>query len=634
MSSNNDAVILNPLFDESSSSHRSFIEFAHKLSMISIMNANDYFISDALKSTIANVETDEYSVKLVAAISVLADLARQGWQINVIDGIVNVHRPKIDHRNHDAEKVRIRNQELVIRNEQLREPSITKFISSMENSKHPKLSIRHLIRDRNELASSLRKVRDLPYPERLDELKSVVNPYIQIAEDNKFCDYTHHRLLDIWRYFRHTWSTKYSKPPGRFLQIIIRDKSQPSHPVIGIAAIGCPVMQISVRDNWIGWDTESIINRSIKNPTVETGIWISKMITSALSEIYLDDFYTEGLLTPSDIDDPTIEIIDRLINYSLECKTKHNFGGSVSGSSWKSFAETYLYKSKRSDVLSDMLRAKIVVKKYFKNNPSPETVKEFILSRDGSEVFKQILRIVKYNRIGIAMAEIIVCGAVDPYGPILGGKLVSMLASSPEIVSIYQNKYYNHESVIASSMAGRPIVRPSNIVFLGTTSIFGVGSSQYNRLKMPCSLIGGKPNEYLSYIELGRTSGFGTSHFSLNTVSALVDCMHDTAPSRRTDSIFGDGSRPRLRKINLGLTMLNFPAHKLLQHGRERIVYGVPLARNIKEYLLGIDDAPDYMFNFDNPKSSTDIISSWWRERWLDRRIESDDVLNSVGRSV
>ena len=70
----------------------------------------------------------------------------------------------------------------------------------------------------------------------------------------------------------------------------------------------------------------------------------------------------------------------------------------------------------------------------------------------------------------------------------------------------------------------------------------------------------------------------------------------------------------------------------LLQHGRERIVYGVPLARNYREYLLGMDEAPDYIFSLEDPKASTAAISNWWIERWLLSRMESDDVLAQVER--
>ena len=141
---------------------------------------------------------------------------------------------------------------------------------------------------------------------------------------------------------------------------------------------------------------------------------------------------------------------------------------------------------------------------------------------------KKVLRKAKADRVGIAMADITVCGAVAPYSPILAGKLVSMLAASPEVVDAYQRRYLEQESEIASSMAGRPIVRPSKLVFLGTTSLYSTGSSQYNRLRMPAELIGGRRGERLEYLEIGRSEFDGTSHFTTGTVDALVKLVQQS----------------------------------------------------------------------------------------------------------
>jgi hypothetical protein len=230
------------------------------------------------------------------------------------------------------------------------------------------------------------------------------------------------------------------------------------------------------------------------------------------------------------------------------------------------------------------------------------------------------------------MADITVCGAIAPYGPILGGKLVSLLAASPEVVDAYQRRYLEQESEIASSMAGRPIVRPSELVFLGTTSLYGIGSSQYNRLRMPAELIGGRPGERLEYRQIGRSEAYGTSHFTAGTVDALVTLVQQSSNGQRVNSIFGEGVSPKFRKLRHGLDELNLPTDTLLQHGRERIVYGVPLARNFREYLLGMEASPDYLFSVDDPKARTKAIATWWMDRWLSPRIESDDVLAQVER--
>jgi hypothetical protein len=80
----------------------------------------------------------------------------------------------------------------------------------------------------------------------VDVLQSSIEPVIEVCETDK-----QHRLFRIFRYY---WSSPYSEYVGRRIKLIIRDKSLPNHPVIGIAALGSPIIHIPERDEWIGWD--------------------------------------------------------------------------------------------------------------------------------------------------------------------------------------------------------------------------------------------------------------------------------------------------------------------------------------------------------------------------------------------
>ena len=136
------------------------------------------------------------------------------------------------------------------------------------------------------------------------------------------------------------------------------------------------------------------------------------------------------------------------------------------------------------------------------------------------------------------------------------------------------------------------IEREARLSFIGTTSLYGSGSSQYNRLFWPRSVMGGSTDDKMGFYELGRSRSFGTSHFSDETVTALVRLAQMHGSSVRVNSIFGEGVSPRLRKVRLGLAALGWPPNELLKHGRERILYGVPLVENLLEFSLGIDARP------------------------------------------
>jgi hypothetical protein len=251
---------------------------------------------------------------------------------------------------------------------------------------------------------------------------------------------------------------------------------------------------------------------------------------------------------------------------------------------------------------------------------------------ENRQAIQALVRRAKSDRVGIAMADISVCGALPPYSSVLGGKLVAMLLMSPEIIAAYRTRYADAQSVIASSLAGRPIIRQPHLVFLGTTSLYGLEPTQYTRVAVPCEIFGGQRTETLRYALLGRTEGFGTLQFSPDTVRALSLLLAQSQGGQRVHSIFGEGVSPRLRKVRDGLDLLGLPSEELLTHGSPRLVYGVALARNFRDYLLGLDREPEYMVTAKDPAVATEQIALWWVQRWLMRRVVRDDILDEVAR--
>lgn len=645
-------VVLSPAFPERSPAKQGFRTYAEKLSeILSEHDAGENF-DEAIKKLLRAHLDGECATALRAAICILTDLAKQRWSIRVDEGgNVEVLRPAEDLIDTLREKARIRSQELVKRDEQLTEPAARRFIQAMEKKYVHNghfVSIYSLIRDGRELCESLRSARSLSGDDRVRALRSVITPYLQFIDETEYCEHTGLRLQDIWRYFRHTWANQYTSTPGRTMSFIVRDRAREFHPVIGIGSLGSPIVQIRERDDWIGWQPETFIELAREQPSLELGNWLQKTVENAISEIYLEDFFEEELMSRSDFRTPTPEVIQRLNTYGstqrdlhhrlarshdLKRSSKRDELGSTEAH-WQERARTHLYRSKRAHALADMLNSRLVLQQHLSSPPTGDELRALLDTANGRRVVKTILRKAKADRVGIAMADITVCGAIAPYNPILGGKLVSMLAASPEVVAAYRDKYVAQESEIASSIAGRPIVRRSELVFLGTTSLYGVGSSQYNRLTMPSERIGGKKGEKLSFLELGKSEAYGTSHFSSETVKALVSLIQQSSNGQRVNSIFGEGVSPKLRKIRDGLDALKLPSDVLLQHGRQRIVYGVPLIRNLREFLLGMDEKPEYVFEMNCPKKSTEEIGLWWTERWLQKRIESDNALAKVEQNT
>ena len=608
---------------------------------------DEEILQAVLEDSLSEITDAEKPQHLRAALLVLTDLARQRWRVRVTAGeVVEVQRPSWERTDSRSLKEGVREQELIKRDEQLRGSATRKFILGMERSvpyRGKQVSIFSLFRDGRELGKSLRRVRRLPPQERAKELRSLLDPYIQFVQDGEVCDHTGFRLQDIWRYFRHTWANQYTNTPGRWMAFLVRDRALQLHPVIGIGAIGSPIVQIRERDTWIGWDAETFFESVSESSATELGVWLGKIVDRAIDETLIDDFLEKPLLDRRDLLEPSTEAISRLrlhgerqrnLHHRFVQQQEHKTLPKGGGSPWKTRAETHLYRSKRAIFLADMLRARRTLRKFLGDRPTPQSVRGLMEDSEGRRTVRTVLRKAKADRVGIAMADITVCGAIAPYNEILGGKLVSMLAASPEVILKYRDRYRQQESEIASSMAGRPIIRPSHLVFLGTTSLYGAGASQYNRLKMPTKLLGGSPDEHLEFRRLGKSEAYGTSHFSSATVESLVRLVEQTSNGQRVNSIFGEGVSPKLRKLRDGLGVLGLPEDALLQHGRERIVYGVPLARNLRRFLIGLDEEPDYLVELDEPQKTCRAIVDWWRERWLTMRIKNDKILERLDEHI
>ena len=580
--------------------------------------------------------------RIEAAARVIADLARQGWTLRVRAGEIKALPPPTDALDRGGEKERVRRQELLKRDEQLLQPAVRKFIDQTERPRPVRgelVSIFSLMRDGRELADKLANARSLDGTQREDALKAAVDPYLEFVTSEGRCAFTGIPLQDVWRYFRHTWTNQYTSVPGRTMQFLVRDRAARFHPVIGIGALSSPIVQIDERDRWIGWHREVFLTKLEQSPSAEYAEWLVRTVDTAIGEIYLDDLLRDEVLTADALRQPNQALLERLVKESADQRRRHHrhvqaqeFKTSAvetDGSPWRARARTHLFRSKRCLGLAELLRARMVLRAHLGVNPTSDGLRALLGDPAGRDVIARVLRKAKADRVGIAMADLTVCGAVPPYNAILGGKLVCMLAVCPDVVAEYRRRYGHAQSEIASATAGRPIVRPAQLVFVGTTSLYGVGSSQYNRVRIPADRLGGCPGDEIRFLELGKSESFGTSQFSADTVGALVRLVQQSKNGQRVNSIFGEGVSPKLRKVREGLAELNLPAGRLLQHGRSRIVYGVPLARNAGRFLIGLDDEPAWIVSPEN-HHAREHVAAWWRQRWLWKRIERADVLVQV----
>ncbi|MEX0717132.1 MAG: Druantia anti-phage system protein DruA [Planctomycetaceae bacterium] len=489
------------------------------------------------------------------------------------------------------------------------------------------------MRDGRELARLLREA-----PRDATALNGIVDPYLQFVRKGETCSETGLPLIDIWRYFRHTWAIPYKSVPGRTMMILVRDRACEFHPVIGIAALSSAAVGLTVRDEWIGWTAKKVIAEMRARPTAAWAKWLQRTVAEGIEELFRVDFIEDELLTPAKEKRPSAEVVSRLEADARELREEHyrfmrsrdykKVDRDRTEDHWEEQARSPLFRSKRAKQLSGLLEVRMTLHRFLSPRPSRAELIRLVESADGRRAVARVVRSAKSKRVGTAIADISVCGAIPPYSEILGGKLVAALMASPEVVAEYRRRYGKAVSVIASSMAGREIVRPAELVFLGTTSLYGTRPCQYDRISPAIGPPGDRRK--VAYQYLGRTLGVGTFQFGEKTVAELAVLLAQSRRGQQVNSIFGEGVNPRLRKIRDGLNELGVPTAELLNHGAPRLIYGVSLIENLRDYLLGIAARPKYLIPQKPNRYGVEEFVRWWLERWIIQRIARDDVLQRM----
>lgn len=633
----------------------------------------------AIKDEIRYIENEiedeviESQIRYLAALEVLLDLIEINYDIRK-NSELHVVRPDPDRYKDDPEE--FKKQERAIlqkeRRAQFQEESVREFVRKMERDTRRNTnggrSVLELISGGEQLYRDLAPLQDQSQEEISEDLEDVLQPYIQKVERGEKCEYTKLDLMDIWRYFRYTWLTPYNTVPGRNINFLIRNAAEPNNPVMGLATLASPMMNMSVRDDYIGWTIDTVEDKlqrkkrvheyeeqlpkekrtpDKKTRTVTNTEWLEtekehekrvndfstnirealeNSINDAISNIRYDDFAKEHPeLSEESFIDPdkrVIEILEEIDEEAEQIIEKGEDENPEKMVSWEKRSETALFRKKRARALQKLLRDR----KYFQEHSDEDDV-EFIRTglnnNTGRRAIKTALKEIKKERVGAGMMNIMVCGAIPPYNHILGGKLVAMALTGPKVINMYQDKYGDYQSEIASSMKGEAVSKPNELVFLDTTGLFEIGSAQYDRIRVPTD------NGQIEYDQIGYTEGYGSIQFGPETRKRISQVTQLEEGRKVVRGRFGEGVSPRIRKIRRGLKNCGLETN-LLKHESRRIVYGIDLAENSQDYLLGIDDSPEYYWKFDNPQEEQKSIYQYWIDRWASMRVQKQDVLKDI----
>jgi len=206
------------------------------------------------------------------------------------------------------------------------------------------------------------------------------------------------------------------------------------------------------------------------------------------------------------------------------------------------------------------------------------------------------LRKIWHYHMGFVFIELSICGAAPPFGPLRMGKLMALLALSHEALSRWG---FDRPLGDIARMVYRDDVRDA-VPNPGPLAVFTSGlypghSAQYNRAKI------GK----FRWKHIGSTSGYGASHISVETTSAIDEFNNLADGYSHITRTFGEGSGARFRSVGRAINRLGIP--DLRKHNVNRPLYAAALVPDLLGTLLGWSQERWA------PPSLEEVAEAWWR---------------------
>ena len=588
-----------------------------------------------LKSEQPGTTTD--SLKFKTFCSLLADLVDLGWSIEITRKGFEISPPK--YVKSDEAKIKARNSNWRAAENDIRNLQDVTFINKLRKppvgSKNKSIDL--LVDNGDELKKLFEKVNSLKDEnKKVEALKKIIKPEIQHCFLDETCSFTGLRLMDIWRYFRLTWSMPYQTSNARTMPFLVRNGARPNKPIIGIFQLVNPFFNNTGRNSFLRWDNYLSAAQEIKNKNLtvnELADAFLQIIDKSLKETRYDDLIDDQNL----IKKPTQKVITKLTDLAeqyrieeteeekiqfkkIKIKTRREVETPLSKSSEK------MYLKKRSKRLSKLLFARMIFNEYnLKKNPK-KAITIMLQIRDGQRAMNIALEYIRQGIYSTQAADLNVCGSIAPYNELLGGKLITLLSTSKNVMEKYDENYKKEKSIISSAVAGRNIIKPSKLLFLTVSSLYDIASSQYNRLKLYQKNYP-KLKTDLIFHEAGFTEGIGSYHISQKT-SDLINELTGKVKKYEKKSISGKGHSHKIRKIIIGLKILNLRQEDIMMHNQRRrnYVFFHKNKKNMIKYLYGLKKIENF-----NHCSSDLSIADAWIKRWVIKRIQRKESLEKIG---
>ena len=256
----------------------------------------------------------------------------------------------------------------------------------------------------------------------------------------------------------------YNPANTRRMPLLIRNGAKPNKPVIGITQFVQPFFNNTGRNEYLHWDNYFSVMKLIRDKILspdEVVEAFKNILEDMLKEIRFDDLID----SKKEITNPDQKTIDKFkklaLHFSekektdkkrqLDLKNKNKQKQIKSKeTSYLEKSETNKYRKKRSTHLSKILFAKKIFKEYGLYKNSKKGLSALFQMPDGQRAINIALFYLRIKIYSTQAVDLNVCGSIAPYNELLGGKLVTLLMGSKEVMENYDNYYKKYESIISS----------------------------------------------------------------------------------------------------------------------------------------------------------------------------------------
>jgi hypothetical protein len=229
--------------------------------------------------------------------------------------------------------------------------------------------------------------------------------------------------------------------------------------------------------------------------------------------------------------------------------------------------------------------------------------------------FQDGLKVLRDLTVPRINAEMVICGALPPFGNLLVGKLVASMGCHPKIRKFVDREFGIITSNLFDVNKLKYLLPNSGTLLLTTKGLYPGQSSQYNGV-----FYSNRNLENYKLKKIGDTLGQTTSHISSLTVKYANKVLENNL-ERSVSKTFGSGGGKRQRIISETLRYIGLPVE--LSHAYiSRPIYAFSLVKNLDRVILfnenpeWVLDAYDQVLENEEYEKITFLL---WIKNWYDK---------------